>query len=53
MTNDEREAHMRKMLEHGAKTQEQFRRDNAEFEESCKRFWKFIQSADVRDLFRV
>ncbi len=53
VTTEEREQHMRRMIEHGEKVQDQFRRDNAEFEESCKRFWKFMQSADVRDLFDV
>lgn len=53
MTADEREQHMRRMLEHGQKVQEQFGRDNEEFERDCRNFWKWIQSADVRDLFKA
>ncbi len=53
MTNEEREQHMRRMLEHGKKVQEQFQRDNAEFDASCKRFWDFMQTAYVRDRFRL
>lgn len=53
MTAEEREAHLRQMIAHGEKVRDQFQRDNAEFEESCWRFWKFMQSADVRDLFKV
>ncbi len=45
MTSDEREQHMRRMLEHGKKVQEQFRRDNAKFDEDCRRFWEFMKQA--------
>lgn len=48
MTEEEREKHIRRMLEHGRKVQEQFRRENAKFDESCRKFWDFMQAADVR-----
>lgn len=53
MTSDEREQHMRRMLKHGEKVQADFRRTNEEFERDCRNFWKWIQSAQVRDLFKV
>jgi len=49
MTPEEREAHTRRMLEHGQKVQDKFRRDNAEFEESCRKFWEFMQRAELTD----
>jgi len=49
VTADEREQHMRRMLEHGEKVQEKFRRDNAEFEESCRKFWDFMRHASLID----
>lgn len=45
MTADEREQHMRRMLEHGKKVQEKFRRDNAQFDKDCRRFWEFMRTA--------
>lgn len=53
MTPEEREQHMRRMLEHGEKVQRQFELNNAEFEAQCQSFWKFMHSADVRDLFKI
>ena len=52
MTDDEREQHMRRMLEHGEKVQRKFELNNAEFDAQCRNFWKFMQSAEVRDLFK-
>ena len=53
MTPDEKETHMRRMLEHGKKVQAEFKRTNEEFEADCRRFWAFMQTADVRELFKL
>ncbi len=53
MNTEDREAHMRRMLEHGEKVQRKFELDNAEFDAQCQAFWKFMHSADVRDLFKI
>lgn len=53
MTPDEREQHVRRMIAHGEKVQREFELNNAEFEAQCRSFWQFMQSADVRDLFKI
>ena len=53
MTEDEREQHVRRMLAHGEKVRREFELNNAEFEAQCRAFWKFMHSADVRDLFKI
>lgn len=47
MTDEEREAHMRRMIAHGEKVAERFKRDNAEFEASCRVFWDFLRRYEV------
>lgn len=49
MSPEDREAHMRRMLDHGRKVQEQFKRDNEEFERGCRTFWDFMRTARLHE----
>lgn len=45
MTPIDREQHMRRMLDHGEKVREEFKRDRAEFERDCRAFWDYMRRA--------
>jgi hypothetical protein len=44
---EDREAHMRRMLEHGEKVQEKFRQDNEDFERGCRAFWDRLRAIPI------
>lgn len=45
--HNEREAHIRRMIAHGEKLAEKFKRDNAEFEAGCRKFWDLMRRHQI------